>query len=334
MNMVDAILENLNPLEILQHYGFRNITEGELEIRACCEIHKGNNPTAFVWNKENNLWFCYTGDCNGGDVFTLVEKLENINFPCAVRKVAEILGIDISDMTVTSRPDRIKREHLKWIESQKAKLKYRGHKEYILQNTKYYNECATFDRFKPETLKHFESAFCKFYPLESTMVYNKLVIPIHHNNTLVGVALRDTTGMILPKWLFQPRQLQVGKTLYNLDRAMSYIEDKNEVIVVEGIFDVWAFHEIGIQNVVAIFGSTIKSEQYKMLLQLSVTVTLCFDNDASGRKCTENAIPKFKNKTDVKLIELPESKDPADCSQEELLNAYLKRTICAGVKNH
>ena len=85
MDVVQFIQDNINPRMVLEHYGFRNITESEDAFRACCEIHKGDNPTAFIWNKHNNLWFCYTGDCGGGDIFTLIEKMEHVNFTTAIK---------------------------------------------------------------------------------------------------------------------------------------------------------------------------------------------------------------------------------------------------------
>lgn len=87
MTAVEFIQENTDPMVLLEHYNFREIKQYENEIRACCEIHKGNNPNAFIWNKKNNLWFCYTGEnCGGGDAVELVQKMENISFVSAVSK--------------------------------------------------------------------------------------------------------------------------------------------------------------------------------------------------------------------------------------------------------
>ena len=87
MNAVEYINLHMDPQAVLDYYGFRHVQEYDEEIRSCCEIHKGNDPTAFIWNKRNNLWFCYTGPCHGGDVFTLVEKMEGKPFAQAVEKV-------------------------------------------------------------------------------------------------------------------------------------------------------------------------------------------------------------------------------------------------------
>ena len=102
--------------------------------------------------------------------------------------------------------------------------------------------------------------------------------------------------------------------------------DITEIILTEGIFDVWAYHRIKLNNAVAVFGSSLSDEQIKLILQLNLDVTLSFDNDKAGNKATDKAIKVLKNKVTIKKINLPEGKDPADIETEELLKAYLNRT--------
>lgn len=330
MDVVELIQDNLNPLVILNHYGFRHIDETEDSFRACCEIHKGNNPTAFIWNKSNNLWFCYTGDCYGGDVFSLIMKMENVDFITAIKRAASIFGLDITGMVIGATKNRIINEHMKWIELQKRKaLPKHKATAYDLPYTKYESDSDVFDRFPAETIEHYDATFCKLYPLEESMLYNKLVIPIIKNDIRVGVALRDTTGHYFPKWIYQPKGLKTGKLLYNFDTILDmYGNDEiTDVVLVEGIFDVWAYHQIGIDNVVAVFGSSLKEEQYNMLLTLPLNIIMSFDNDDAGHKCAKETAKKFKNKTQIYNVLLPDEYDPANCSKDQLMDAYLNRTL-------
>ena len=41
-----------------------------------CPVHGGDNPTAFVVNRHDNTWYCFTGCSSGGDVVELVRRLE------------------------------------------------------------------------------------------------------------------------------------------------------------------------------------------------------------------------------------------------------------------
>lgn len=327
MTAVEFIQENTDPMVLLEHYNFREIKQYENEIRACCEIHKGNNPNAFIWNKKNNLWFCYTGEnCGGGDAVELVQKMENISFVSAVSKAASILHLDIEGLEVL-QTDRIKREQKAWLKKQAKTSRYKEpEKIYEIPYTAYYDNHPSFSRFDEETLKFYDAKFCKLFPSENSVLKNKLVIPLHFEHILRGAALRDTTGIFFPKWMYMPKGFKASKYLYNIDRITNLIEEGcEEIILTEGIFDVWSFHDIGLDNAAAIFGSNLSQEQYDTLMKLNVGITTCFDNDKAGQKCTLSAIKKFRNKTDLKVMELPEGKDPGDCTKDELLSAYLNR---------
>lgn len=328
MRAVEYINNHINAREILEYYEFEHITETDESIRCCCKIHNGNNPTAFYWNKTNNLWICYTGDCGGGDVYSLVEKIENCNFPTAVNKVASILNLAIDDMEIVSE-DRIKEEHKHWLAKQLKKSTCVIFDDYVFPYTRFSYSNSDFNRFDEDVLKNFSLGFAKVYPTENGLLYNKLVIPLHKDDKIVGAALRDTTGKGIPKWYYVPEGLKVSHLLYNLDNIEKDIENGvmiDELILVEGIFDVWAYYRIGITNVVAVFGSSVSEEQMKKLLELNVDITLSFDNDRAGQKATKKTIAIFKNKVSIKQIQLHEGFDPCDESEEDLLQAYLARS--------
>ena len=100
MDAVKYLNQNLNIMTLLEHYKFQNILAKGNSIRSSCAIHGGSNPTAFVFNHLNNLWYCHTGDCGGGDAITLVQKMEGLGFTEAVKKLASILGICIENMEI------------------------------------------------------------------------------------------------------------------------------------------------------------------------------------------------------------------------------------------
>jgi len=259
MNAVEYIRENVDIRKVLEHYNFRNITESDDAFRACCAIHGGDNPTSFVWMKHNKLWYCYTGaECGGGDIFNLVEKMEGLTFHQSIAKASQILKLNISEMDMDFHEDILRREQQKWIESQKKRRKKTSTQAlvYELPTTTYTRECddANAERLKSFPLEYYDAKFCKLYPTKETVLRDKLVIPIHQNKILRGVALRDTTGTFSAKWMYQPTGIKTNELLYNIDRVMEMIDTgTEEVILVEGIFDVWAYHRIGIDNCVAIF---------------------------------------------------------------------------------
>lgn len=329
MNAIEYIQKNIDPIKVLSYYDFECMTEGEDCIRAKCKIHGGDNPTAFVWNKNNNLWFCYTGEnCGGGDIFTLIEKMEDVPFLEAVKIASKILSIDIKNMSIGDTSDeRMMKKHKKWLLKQLEYINRKPFKDYNISYTKHYETNVNFTRFDTAVIKFYDSFFCNIYPTEAYIHRNKLVIPLKFKQHVVGVALRDTANSVTcPKWFYHPKGIKLSNMLYNYDNAVKELEKGvNDIIIVEGIFDVWAYHRIGIDNVVALLGSSISDEQFKLILQLGVDVICSLDNDNAGNKCKNKIISLFKSKAKIYSVNLPEGEDPASITKDELMTCYLNR---------
>lgn len=313
MNAIEHINNNINPRIILEYYNFKRIKETSNEFRACCAIHGGDNDTAFVWKKTNNLWYCNTGDCGGGDIFTLIEKIEDVEFTEAVKIAGTILKLDITGMDIIYDAKYVERELQKWVDIMKR------NKPVKLTKYEVPYTGATFkdiDRFSKEMCMNFNAMCTNIYPTEKKIYKNKLVIPIEFNHTVIAVQLRSLDES-LPKWIIQPADIKLSNVLYNYDNVVQLIDagECTEVILVEGIFDVWAYWEVGIKNVVCVFGSSVKPEQFDLLIKLGVDICLSFDNDKAGNKCTKNTIELFKNKVTLTKVDLPNEKDPCDCKE-------------------
>ena len=73
---------------------------GAQNYQGLCPFHQEKTPS-FSVQASNQFFHCF--GCNaGGDVFTFVQKIENITFPEAVRMVAEKLGIPLPKVTYSS----------------------------------------------------------------------------------------------------------------------------------------------------------------------------------------------------------------------------------------
>lgn len=325
MDATTLIEQHLDVETILNYYGFDMKMTDKVFARGRCEIHKGNNPTAFVINMENGLWFCHTGGCGGGDIFTLVELMENLPFAESVKKVADILGVNIDDMEIKQRKaDYIKsiRDFIRFMNGKKKE----EYKEFKLPVGK---KIIEFRGFQRETIDKFNLFFLEEYHTKTKddkdyVLKNRLVFPITFRGKTVGMSMRRTKSSDFPKWSHQPPNLYVGGLIYNYDQMIG----QDSVVIVEGIPDVWAFDEIGIVAG-ATYGAHITEEQYRLLLKTGADVVLCFDNDEAGDKAKKKAIKLFKNKTRVFTINLPIGNDPDDLPKEELKEYYANRTrIC------
>lgn len=322
MDAVQTTLHNMDVTKLLQHYGFEHMHHDGNIIRSCCKLHGGNNPTSFVINEENGLYYCHT-NCGGGDVFTLVQKMEGCDFPSAVHFLAEFFNIDITNLQITERKYQHVEELKKFIKMVKSKRKKEfkpfNIEEEIKEVTKYRN-------FKQETLEHFGLGYVEKIKLkkrdgENYTLLHRLVFPIIFNNIQVGMSFRRINSNDFPKWSHQPAHIETKNLLYNYDEVKS----SSIIVVCEGISDVWAFYEIGIPAVCT-FGAHITEEQYKLLLRTGADLVFAYDGDEAGQLATKVALKMFRYKANIYILHLDDGEDPENIAREELKKRYESRT--------
>ena len=83
---------------------------------------------------------------------------------------------------------------------------------------------------------------------------------------------------------------QKGKLAYGLYQAQKHVRLLDEVVLVEGYFDVLALHAAGFQNAVAICGTSLTYDHLNMFGKLGSKVTLLLDGDRAGIAATERAM--------------------------------------------
>ena len=114
--------------------------------------------------------------------------------------------------------------------------------------------------------------------------------------------------------------METGNILYNIDNC----KNDSEIIVCEGMFDVWSWYEAGF-NAVCTFGAHLSEEQYRMLLRTGKNIVWCYDGDNAGLEATKKAIQMMKYKTNQWVIHLPEGADPGNCSSDDLRELYKQK---------
>ncbi|MBF2084536.1 DNA primase [Thermoleptolyngbya sp. C42_A2020_037] len=160
---------------------------------------------------------------------------------------------------------------------------------------------------------------------------DRLMIPICDvQGRVIGFGGR-ALGDEQPKYLNSPEGelFDKGKTLYALDLAKGAIAKRDEAIVVEGYFDVIALHAAGITNVVASMGTALTQGQIKQLLRYteSKRIIFNFDDDKAGQKAADRAIGEladlaYRGEVQVRILNLPEGKDPDEFLKAHSPSAY------------
>jgi len=95
-----------------------------------------------------------------------------------------------------------------------------------------------------------------------------------------------------PKYLNSSDSLlfHKSKIAYGLYQAQKFIREKDEVILVEGYFDVLALHGAGFRNAVATCGTALTVDHLNVFKKFCSKITVLFDGDRAGIQATDRAM--------------------------------------------
>ena len=322
-------------------------------FKAPCPFHTEKTPS-FIVSPEKQIWHCF-GCQKGGDHFGFLMEYEGIDFPDALKILADKAGIQLKP-----RDPKLKKtkDELYQINLIAAKFYY-----YILTKKspgKKVLEYLEKERgLTKNTIRDFKLGYApdswdllsKFLqkrgfdkadilksglviPKEDGTFYdrfrNRVMFPISDiGQNIVGFSGRlfEKSQMATlgrgaepAKYINSPDTPIYNKSriLYALDAAKKAIREKDQIIIVEGQMDVLACYQAGFQNTVASSGTAITLEQLETLKKFSENIAFAFDADTAGEQATKRAIATA-HKADIipQIIITPKDQDPADVIQKD-----------------
>ena len=263
---------------------------------ALCPFHDDKNPSMSI-SPDKQIFMCFV--CGtGGNVFTFLQKYLKISYIEAVKKVAEMGHIDLSDyhLDVEARP----------ISKENATL-YQMHEEaqkiysYYL-NTKLGLEAKTYlmkRHFSDELIKEFQIGYA---PLQSTlyqafeklgfqeidMVKSGLIVESYQHfdrfQDRIMFPLYNQQGQVVgfSGRIYKPTQTESkymtspesdifikGQVLYHYHQCKEAVKEAGFIYLLEGFMDVIAMYKAGIENTVAIMGTALTKGHIQALRRLT-----------------------------------------------------------------
>ncbi len=131
-----------------------------------------------------------------------------------------------------------------------------------------------------------------------------------------------------PKYLNSPETpaYTKGEHLYGLFQGKDEIRKKKFSILVEGYLDLIALNQFGITNTAASLGTAFTPEQSKLLSRFTKRVVINYDGDQAGIKAAKRAVENLlPQEFDIKVLVLPDGKDPDDFIRENGVDVYNER---------
>jgi DNA primase len=109
-----------------------------------------------------------------------------------------------------------------------------------------------------------------------------------------------------------------GLHLYGAHLARQPAAKAGRVILCEGYTDVIACHQAGMRNTVGLMGTALTPQQVSELARMAQTVLLALDADTAGQDAMLRAAGlAAERKLELRVVELPSGKDPAELIQRE-----------------
>lgn len=313
-----------------------NLTAHGKNYFGVCPFHDDHSPSMCV-SREKQIYTCFVCGATG-NVFQFIKEYENISFTDAVRKVAQIGGIDvkIDDIKTIKKEsvlydiynltNKLYQLNLNTNNGIKAReyLKMRGINEDIIKEFGIGlalvkgNIASALEKKGFDEKDIIKSGLVdkNNYGL-SDLYRNRIMFPLWDlQGKVVGFSGRIFNGEEnAPKYI-NSRETEIfkkGELLYNYHRARNECRRKNEVIVMEGFMDVICAYTHGITNVVAAMGTAITSSNAHLISRMAKNIILCFDGDDAGimaaNACT-NELIKLDVFPNIVVLDKEKGKDP------------------------
>ncbi|MDR2463969.1 MAG: DNA primase [Verrucomicrobiales bacterium] len=310
--------------------GYVPLRRAGANFKALSPFNKEKTPSFFV-SPQRQSFKCFSSG-HGGDVFKFLMLYENLDFPAAVRRVAERVGIRIEEERRGNADydrEKFQRERLLALHSEVLvywrELLLHDQRAQAARNYMHEREIPqSWIRdfglgFAPEawddTLRwgkergYDESLMLTAGLLvrnEAGRTYDRfrgrLIFSIANDQgqpIAFSARLMDRDAKAA-KYINSPETpiFTKSKVLFGLHRAKRPIMDEGKVIVCEGQIDVLRCHAAGVLNVVAPLGTAFTPEHARIIKRFTKQVILCLDADRAGLSAAERVTQILLDQTD------------------------------------
>ena len=334
--VVEQVRDSADIVQIIGEYV--NLKRAGADFRGPCPFHQGTHRN-FSVSPKKHMYYCFV--CHeGGDVFHFLQKRLGVEWPAAVKMVGEKSGIEVREVQ-TRREGPDPREPL-WEVNATAAAYFQKFlwddplgeqaREYLTQRD-ISREVA--DQFgiglaprEIGLLRNYMNTlgFDTARLVDAGLLVQgedgseprprfrgRLMFPILDSaGRNIGFGGRQL-GPGEPKYLNSPESpvFSKGKTLYGLNWAKNDVRREDQVLVVEGYFDVVRLMTAGVTTVVAAMGTALTEAQAAMLRKLTKNVFLLYDSDKAGLQATfRSGDELLRQGVSARVVTLPEGEDP------------------------
>lgn len=337
---VAEIIETARVEEIVEDHV--TLKKRGANLLGLCPFHNERTPS-FTVSPAKGIYKCF-GCGKAGNAVNFLMDHDQLSYPEALRVLAKRYNIEVEEQELSAD----QRQQLNEKESLSIVSQYAAEyfKEQMMETQKgraiglsYFKERGftntTIEKFQlgysPDEWSAFtDTAIKKGYQLDYlaktglTIVKEdkkfdrfkgRVMFPIHNiSGRVLGFGGRILTNdKKAAKYLNSPESeiYHKSKVLYGIYFAKKSIVENDNCFLVEGYTDVISLHQSGVENVVASSGTSLTTEQIRLIKRYTPNITILFDGDAAGLKASFRGIDMILEAgMNVRVVLFPDGEDP------------------------
>ncbi|CAL4318278.1 DNA primase [Buchnera aphidicola (Eriosoma lanigerum)] len=318
--------------------------------KSLCPFHNEKTPS-FVVNDIKQFYHCFGCQAHGNAIDFLM-NYEQLNFIETIEELSLLHGLSIPNKSINPVNNNVL-FHMYYSHQILKKICNIYYDQLLQSNNTTSYQYLIQRGIKKKTIEEFSIGFsgnksnniAKYFS-SNTKQYNiliKLGLIIkdsrgrtydHFRNRII-FPIRDRNGRINgfggraiypqsnPKYLNSSESFifKKSKQIYGIYELIKKNLKPNRIIVVEGYIDVVMLTQFKINYVVAILGSTITTEQIKLIFRITDNIIYCYDGDKAGKIASwtslKLSLPYLQDHKSIKFIFLPNNTDPDTIIQQE-----------------
>ena len=331
-------LKLANPIDTTMGRYVHLIRSGS-NYKCLCPFHSEKTPSCTVYTGTQSF-YCF-GCGAGGDVITFTKQIENLDTYEAIKLLAERGGLEMPENDLNKDGAKLKLRILE-MNREAANFFYRN----LLQGQdKRGLQYAVQRGLTPKAIKkyaigyapaawdglmkHLEGlGFTREEMLSAGLIRQnargcfdffreRVMFPIIDlRGDVIGFGGR-VLGDGTPKYLNSPDSVVFNKSrnLFALNLAKN--TKLGRIILTEGYMDTISLYQAGFKNVVASMGTSLTTEQARLIRRYTDKVYISYDGDFAGQSADLRGLEilKAENLT-VRVVPLPDGQDPDDVAKE------------------
>ena len=349
-NIIQEIKERLDIVEVVSD--FISLKKSGSNYKALSPFSSEKTPSFFV-SPSKQIFKCFSTG-KGGDAIEFLREVDSMTYIEAIKYLGEKYGVEINeyeiDNSVSSEKDSLLIilsksknffiDNLKTKEGKNVALTYFEHRVISKEMIKKFELGYSLDKWNSlydnlKKLKYSEKLMISAGLIleKNNKKYdrfrNRIIFPIHNISGKViafgARQIKDDENQ--PKYINSPETTLYIKSniLYGIYQSKNSIRKEDKCYLVEGYTDVISLFQIGIENVVSSSGTSLTTNQIKLIGRYTKNVTILYDGDQAGINASLRGLDLIlENNLNVRIVTFPENEDPDSFSKKLGKNKFVK----------